>query len=1341
MLLTLRFSIRLLLAASTIFVLLLCVRMNSSAREEFSVRSEQKFIANAFEAIHDGRVQQGLNILYMLIVQASDSKNHAKLFEIGSMVVELLIELGAFSDAEKLLSYLDSRDVLKQSRLSYEWTQYSYARTLFASGNKEAALKIIAALTQHDQRNVYNSLQRGGLMLASRIELESGNIQDAALLIRRSIAFAAHDKNTTRPELLDVLTSYAEFLSATRRPQEALKLQLDLKPLYDRLFHKLGVKRIKFYQSLLFTLNQVGEFSASSDILDGLNEAVQKFDINPFGLREELVFQNIYKGVRSANDIERQSAIRQLITQANLNLEGEASEWSRMAHVYLLVLADELETANRVLDKGFGTNSSSLTEGYRYILRSLIRARQKDTKSAFDLLPAALKKIEHSHNQFEIESNGSLPALMLEERLVLERLLTILLNKAESEDELNSVFQLQQFVVRDKSSIGVDRNFRAGGLRSDLNGQDLKSEFSIKEDINLIMQKIIEGIILHIKEPENHAAVFYDQKLLVTLDEHEAKLRLIRKTKKEDYSRQASAKVVQEALRSREAYIIHSETLDGELNTSCLTSKKIQTNSKKPTSHEARQLSNDAKIVAAAVRATHSPSKELDSSFPVESANRIYKFLFSHLTDCLEGIDYLILGSDPDFFLLPWNALVLEIPEGVDYSHRGVRWFGREFSIALMPNTRAFVNLRNKNSRSDAPKEFLGIGNPVFTATVNSTAPANASPRFISRGSGLAKKIAALSPLPETESEILSIARQFEQNKTDVLIGEQATERSVRRSNLGDYRIISFATHALVAFELEGVSEPAIVLTPGDREDVSKNDGLLTASEISALNLDADLVVLSACNTAAGDIKKGGRGLSGLADAFFSAGARSIAVTQWSVISETAAKMGALIVAEASSNKNRASADGLRIASQKYIDTVEEDYYAHPRFWASYMIAGDVGLPQGVERLSAFEAPLYISPIEFPTKNAEREFMDGFFHDDKGAILLSMYKSSGKTAFDSMLTRANPQGEALESRILEYAGHMLGQGAQGFAVGGYEPGRGAIFSRYDNGLELIWSVREGSADKTLPAAVHYQSGTWTFAAIQYLDWSTRESLLHLVSVADDGKLIRKVELPIKASFDMRDLPSFSSHDGKLYISFTSMRSPPRFEYDKAILRERLCGGDYTTTLIEVDLLSLSIVSTRRDIEISISRLKAFDGSLYFLGSSTECGSSLIHLGRISENSIQSIHEMSLASRLYPSDFMMTPKGWLLVGRVSVYLPFAAGAMRNRKIVDDFLGEDIWDFAQDQARAFAILLNRKDNKEYSIVYADNTYGGFKRVIMTSPLSGIFIGNANGDRAWRKIFNLR
>src|SRR5262249_51187144 len=169
-----------------------------------------------------------------------------------------------------------------------------------------------------------------------------------------------------------------------------------------------------------------------------------------------------------------------------------------------------------------------------------------------------------------------------------------------------------------------------------------------------------------------------------------------------------------------------------------------------------------------------------------------------------------------------------------------------------------------------------------------------------------------------------------------VRLGAQATETAVKTADLSGVRVLSFATHGLIAGELSGLAEPALVLTPPAAPSEA-DDGLLTASEIAALRLNADWVVLSACNTAAGS-GAGAEALSGLARAFFYAGARAILVSHWAVDSKAATALSTRTMATLAAAPALGRAEALRRAMLELIDAGNP-----PLFWAPFMVVGEAG--------------------------------------------------------------------------------------------------------------------------------------------------------------------------------------------------------------------------------------------------------------------------------------------------------------------------------------------------------------------------------------------------------------
>ena len=201
----------------------------------------------------------------------------------------------------------------------------------------------------------------------------------------------------------------------------------------------------------------------------------------------------------------------------------------------------------------------------------------------------------------------------------------------------------------------------------------------------------------------------------------------------------------------------------------------------------------------------------------------------------------------------------------------------------------------------------------------------------------------ALPALPETADELRAVAAKLGAKPEDVKLGKAATVANVKHARLDDYRVVYFATHALVAGEVEkfakAKAEPALVLSIPDKPS-NEDDGLLRASDVAMLKMNADFVVLSACNTAAGD-RPGAEALSGLARAFFYAGARSLIVSNWEVDSDaTVAVMTGLFNA-VKKDPHLSHAEALRLSMLKMIDNPSKPEWAQPKYWAPFVVVGE----------------------------------------------------------------------------------------------------------------------------------------------------------------------------------------------------------------------------------------------------------------------------------------------------------------------------------------------------------------------------------------------------------------
>ena len=212
-----------------------------------------------------------------------------------------------------------------------------------------------------------------------------------------------------------------------------------------------------------------------------------------------------------------------------------------------------------------------------------------------------------------------------------------------------------------------------------------------------------------------------------------------------------------------------------------------------------------------------------------------------------------------------------------------------------------------------------------------------------------ARQLATLPRLPDTAEEIRGLARAMNADLgRDVFLGARANEQTVKTLDLARYRVVAFASHGLVPGDLEGLTQPALALSAPDVADV-EGDGLLTMDKVLSLRLDADWVVLSACNTASGQ-GAGSEAVSGLGRAFFYAGARALLVSNWPVETTSARALTVNLLQRQQENAELQRAEALQQAQTwlidrgEYVDAASNRIlfsYAHPIFWAPFTLIGD----------------------------------------------------------------------------------------------------------------------------------------------------------------------------------------------------------------------------------------------------------------------------------------------------------------------------------------------------------------------------------------------------------------
>jgi CHAT domain-containing protein len=335
--------------------------------------------------------------------------------------------------------------------------------------------------------------------------------------------------------------------------------------------------------------------------------------------------------------------------------------------------------------------------------------------------------------------------------------------------------------------------------------------------------------------------------------------------------------------------------------------------------------------------------------FDLRASFELYRKLLGAFEAEMARVEHLVVVPSGALASLPFALLATAPPKpGAQRSYATAPWLLRRMAVSQVPSARAFLTLRAEAQHATpAPKPLLAVGNPSFVGAAagpdgsRSKALVALSERCQENGPIPGDLLRALPPLKETASEVLTIGRLLGAGNDALLFGANATETNLRAQPLDQYAVLYFATHGLLPGELHCQTVPGLVLSPpATPARTAAEDGLLDASEIAALKLNADLVVLSACNTATRSGQFGGEALAGLADAFLNAGARMVLASHWEVPSLATVKLMTGLFAVRQAERGRGLAYALR---QSQLALIAEPATSHPYDWAAFTIIGDGG--------------------------------------------------------------------------------------------------------------------------------------------------------------------------------------------------------------------------------------------------------------------------------------------------------------------------------------------------------------------------------------------------------------
>jgi CHAT domain-containing protein len=291
------------------------------------------------------------------------------------------------------------------------------------------------------------------------------------------------------------------------------------------------------------------------------------------------------------------------------------------------------------------------------------------------------------------------------------------------------------------------------------------------------------------------------------------------------------------------------------------------------------------------------------------------------------NIQKLIIIPDRQLCYLPFEALV--IPGNPSKGRRSEPVFLVEkFEVSYAPSASSLLRILDRRMEQDGQMDILAVGDPRgFGSNPESIQDEDDPFQQYYQKSHFPR-----FPLLFASQEMELVSRFFSRNSQVLLAQEQATEANLKRLPLADFRVIHFATHGLLDERTASRSALALAL-----DGAGEEDGYLQAREIYELEMSADLVVLSACQTALGKMENG-EGVEGIARAFFCAGTRSVVASLWNINDRSTAVFMEYFYADLT--KGRTKREALALAKKRMLRSI----YSSPYHWAAFILLGEAGV-------------------------------------------------------------------------------------------------------------------------------------------------------------------------------------------------------------------------------------------------------------------------------------------------------------------------------------------------------------------------------------------------------------
>jgi CHAT domain-containing protein len=827
---------------------------------------------------------------------------------------------------------------LAEARGRYAEAEKSYRRASLAHADAMRSSK------QWDSAPPQAAFERGvdwNLAFQGRVKAKQGRMTDGENDVRQALLSQLNKNGKFHADTAGILTVLAFVIQEQGRYQEAEQLQRQAISVFQTLdFAPDGIDAVQAQLTLAEILNLERRFEDAAEIYDRVDRLTETWS----PAQREVVDGGVSRLILSLNRGDR---------------------------------GDLVEVARRLLDReekrsGYGSFNTAMARGFLAVAMS----RSGKAEEADALFKQAIPTLLAS--AVEQDDEGGSIAAAREGRIksIVEAYLQFRTGGSDGPtDHAGDETFGYADLLRGQA---VQRALQASAARASVSDRDLERLIRTEQD----QSKQLGASVAILNNLLSQSSAERDAKALQLVQTEIGKLRTAQAQLRSDISRRfpkyESLIRPSSATSSDLRGVLHEEELlisyyFGRFESFAWAVRKTGPSRLVSLGLTAEQ----ANAMVTSLRTSLEAPAALISDIPpfdLKLAFELYRKILQPFAEELKTSKSVIVATNGALGFLPLSMLPTAEPQlaantaddPLFAEYQRVPWLARTHAVSYVPSVSTLVLLRRLPPTKNDRQPLVAFGDPQFSADVDtkvaSADVAGAVLANTTRGMALKRRnvpqvegaasvrLAQLPRLPDTADELRSIANALQVDAQKFLyLGRDANERTVKTLDLFPYRVLAFATHGLVPGELDGLTQPALALS-SPAVTGGEGDGLLTMDEILRLKLNADWVVLSACNTGAG-AEAGAEAASGLGRAFFYAGSRALLVTNWSVHSQSAKELITDTFRRQAANVGLARSEATRQAMVALMDGDGyrgddgriEFTYAHPLFWAPYSIIGDGG--------------------------------------------------------------------------------------------------------------------------------------------------------------------------------------------------------------------------------------------------------------------------------------------------------------------------------------------------------------------------------------------------------------